>query len=91
MITGVGDLVRFSVVRHGPRHDYSSVQRVLDALNKRIFFVTRRFGEASADVLQAPDRFIVQLHPRLGRYDLNLSCNQEAQGSTGPGDSMEKV
>lgn len=79
------------MVSHGARHDYSGVQRVLDALDKCVLLVTRRFAETSADVLQPFDGLIVQLHPRLGRYDLNLSCDQEAQGSTGPGHSMEEV
>lgn len=83
--------VRLSVVRHGSRHDDGRVQRVLDALDKRVLLVAGRLSETSADVLQAPDGFVVQLHPGLGGYDLNLSGNQEAQGPTGPGDSMEEV
>lgn len=79
------------MVRHGARHDYSRVQSVLDALNKRVLLVARGFGETLADVLQASDRLVLQLHPRLGGYDLDLCCDQEAQGSTGPGDSMEEV
>lgn len=89
--TREGYLVRLSVVRHGARHDYSRVQSVLDALNKRVLLVARGFGETLADVLQASDRLVLQLHPRLGGYDLDLCCDQEAQGSTGPGDSMEEV
>lgn len=72
-------------------HDDGRVQRELDALDKRVVFVLRCFGEAFADVLQPSDRLIAQLHPRLGRDDLNLCRNQEAQSSTGPRHSMEQV
>lgn len=80
-----------SVLSQSSCHDHGRVQRVLDALDKRVLFVLGRFGKALADVLQSSDRLIVQLHPRLGRDDLNLSCNQEAQSSTGPRHSMEQV
>lgn len=79
------------MVRHGPRHDDRRVQRVLEALDKCVFLVARRFSEPPADVLEAPDGFVVQLHPGLGGNNLNLGSDEEAQGPTGPGDSMEEV
>lgn len=80
-----------SVLSQSSRHDHGRVQRVLEALDKRVLFVLRCFGEAFADVLQPSDRLIAQLHPRLGWDDLNLSRNQEAQSSTGPRHSVEQV
>lgn len=83
--------VGLGVLSQGSCHDHGWVQRVLDALHKRVLFVLRRLGEALADVLQTSDRLVAQLHPRLGRDDLDLSGNQEAQSSTGPRHGMEQV
>ena len=79
------------MVRHGSRHDDGTIQRVLQALNKRVALVLRRLGEALANVLEPSDRLVAQLHPLLGRDDLDLRGNQEAQRTAGPGNSVEQV
>lgn len=79
------------MVSHRSRHDDSRVPGVLEALYERVLLVLRCFSEASADVLQPSDRLIAQLHPRFSRDYFDLSCNQEAQSSTGPRDGVEQV
>lgn len=84
-------LVRLRVVGHGSRHDDSRVQAVLDALDERVPLVSRRLSEASADVLQASDGLVAQLHPGPSWDYFNLRCDQESQSATGPGHSVEQV
>lgn len=79
------------MVCHGSSHDDSAIQRVLEALYKRVLLVLRCFSEAFTDVLQASDRLIAQLYPGFSGDYFNLSCNQEPQSPTGPGDGVEQV
>lgn len=82
-------LVRLCVVSHGSCHDNSTIQTILESLNKCVLLVRRSFGEALTDVLKPFDWLIVQLHPRLSWDYFNLSGNQEAQSATGPRDGVE--
>lgn len=84
-------LAGLHLVCHDPRHDDSLVQGVEQSFHKVVLLLLGRVLELVTDLLQAPYGLKPQLDVLLGGNDADLGGDQEAQGPTRPGHSVEQV
>lgn len=84
-------LAGLCLVRHDPCHDDSLIQGVEQSFHEVVLQPLGLMGELVTDGLQASHWLKSQLDILLGGNDADLGGHQEAQGPTGPGNSVEQV